>query len=685
MRIHRAAAPAGHPAPGPGGPLDATVPDGAATAAQAGAARRFHSESSVRRLLALPIRLAVWLLRPFLRRYGIAWRFRHRLVPFAVLAVIAGLGALVTAVGAAAGLIIVAGVAAGVGAWLFTRWWLDEHRERLYATYVLVAASVWLAGVAAYGWDERVAGMRMAAWLLAAGVPSGIPWWWRFRHRGPGEIPDPAADDEPAPKIVADWNRYLAAKGRRFEGTSLEGVKAIPDGETATIVLRRGEQKTSDVTVNAELIASAYDAPDTQALVEPDPQGRRSRAKLTLLHRDVLADVRLWDGSTLDAVTGIQEIGTFPDHARAHFRWWVPKDGAVGSFVAGATRTGKSACVKLLVASVTDPNHPVPVALTFADCEDDGQSLTRWKPKLRRVASGKLSTLLQLYALEQITLLRSRKFSARGWDSFTPTMEEPLIAAVLDEIPALLKDKRLKDRTVEILEMLAQRAAKRGVGLILVSQMASLDEVLSQTLRSMLRSGNVVCFRTGDSVTGGMLGLEVDPGFLPEYFADGEPTKGLCVAKTCDGRQAPTRTDFIGLDDREDEIIAAASETPIEADAQALYDEIMATPDDKILVLLGLEDPPKNDDEDSAGAADPAPGQEDISGTADAILKVLADGVLRSRSEVAIAVRPHTTSVSTVGYALGQLRSAGLVTQPGGERTPYTITDAGRERVDVAA
>lgn len=214
--------------------------------------------------------------------------------------------------------------------------------------------------------------------------------------------------------------------------------------------------------------------------------------------------------------------------------------------------------------------------------------------------------------------------------------------------------------------------------------MASLEEIVSQTLRSMLRSGNVMCFRTGDSITGGMLGLQIDPGFLPEYFADGTPTKGLAGIKSCDGRQAPIRTDYTGDQARELEIIAAASETPLEAEAQGLYDEIMATPDDQVLVYLGLENPPTTG-EDTVGVLDAGDRQEDISGVANDVLAVLADGTLRSRAEVAIAVRHVTTAVSTVGYALNKLRSTGLITQPGGERTPYTTTDAGRERVQAAA
>lgn len=647
---------------------------------------RFRSESLLTRLVVGAGRLGWAALCPWVRRYGIVWRFRRQLVPFAGLAVTAGVGALVAGRGASAGVIVAVGLPAAVGAWLATRWWLDETRERVYAAVVLAAATVWLAGLAAYGWDQRVAGMRLAAWLLVVGMPAGVPWWWRFRHRGPGEPPAPHGDEGPPeeaePLIVTEWDRYLSGPGQRFEGTRLTNVQPITEGETAEIILIRGKQKTSDVTLNAELIASAFDKPDSQAIAEPHPQGIKSRAKLTILHRDVLADVQLWAGSTLDPVTGIATVGRFPDSAPAAFRFWIPGDGAVMSLVAGATRMGKSAFLKLLLATTTDPNRPVPVSPWFFDCEDNGQSLTKWQRKLTYVARGAARSMLQLRALEQEALERSRAFSERGQDEFTPTEEHPLILAILDEIPVLTKHPLYKDEAVRILEFLAQRGAKRGVALVLVTQLPSLDEMDSQTLRSMLRSGNVVCFRTGDSVSGGMLGLQVDPAFLPEYFATGDPAKGLCILKGPDARQAPTRTVYIGDPDREQQVVDAAVEHPLTATEHDAYIEVMNRPEEEIDQYLGLATPPP------APQAEPeaAPGdQSDSRVAADAVLDLLGDGIQRSRAEVAVALRPVIPSLSTIGYALAQLKTDGLITQPAGERTPYVITDAGRTKLNLAA
>ena len=103
-------------------------------------------------------------------------------------------------------------------------------------------------------------------------------------------------------------------------------------------------------------------------------------------------------------------------------------------------------------------------------------------------------------------------------------------------------------RAHEMIRMQATRAKlgrKTGGCRWLVAQVPSLSELGDQSLRSMLVGGNVVCLRTGDKVSAGMLGLEADPSALPKYFPYGEATGGLGYAVGSDNRQAPFRTDLV--------------------------------------------------------------------------------------------------------------------------------------------
>jgi hypothetical protein len=83
------------------------------------------------------------------------------------------------------------------------------------------------------------------------------------------------------------------------------------------------------------------------------------------------------------------------------------------------------------------------------------------------------------------------------------------------------------------------------VSMWLVTQVPSLDELGDQSgpLRSMLVGGNVVCLRTSDRYSGGMLGLPADPHDIPQYFRDGSYAYGLGYVIGPDGRQAIARTD----------------------------------------------------------------------------------------------------------------------------------------------
>jgi hypothetical protein len=117
---------------------------------------------------------------------------------------------------------------------------------------------------------------------------------------------------------------------------------------------------------------------------------------------------------------------------------------------------------------------------------------------------------------------------------------------------------------------IAKLGRKTGVSLWPVTQVPSLSELGDQVVRSMLVGGNVVCLRTGDKVSGGMLGLEADPHALPKFFPGGEPTGGLGYVVGPDNRQAPFRVSPVpasarravprvpGLDDRFAEAMAWA-------------------------------------------------------------------------------------------------------------------------------
>jgi len=124
----------------------------------------------------------------------------------------------------------------------------------------------------------------------------------------------------------------------------------------------------------------------------------------------------------------------------------------------------------------------------------------------------------------------------------------PIVMPITDEAPLLLSGDGNPKLAAEMARLQAVRAKlgrKTGDAEALVAQVPSLGELQDQALRSMFVGGNVVCLRTGDKVSGGMVGLQADPYSLPKYFRSGEPTQGLGYVVSVDNRQAPFRSDLV--------------------------------------------------------------------------------------------------------------------------------------------
>jgi hypothetical protein len=516
-----------------------------------------------------------------------------------------------------------------------------------------------------------------AAALLGAGALA-LPWWLK---RAPGWLDDemtpepPAEDWDDTPvrirEMLDTWRDYVACEGGPLPGTRLENPLASADGVSADIVLRRGKQVTGQALRSWEHVASAYEEDETRVLMEPHPQRKKNRARLTILDRDVLADTYQWQGSTLDMATGIARAGTFYDGTPMRTRFFVPGSGAAHVLIAGTTGSGKSTGVFGRIAETTDPANPVPIVNILIDPEEGAQSLPLWLKKLKHTYTGPEKSIRALRGLDALVDQRAREMSAEGLDHFDPSWERPQVCVFIEESRALLKEHPRKQEAKEIIERIVARGRKKGVAVILVALVPSLEELDSQLIRSMLRAFDVWCFRTGDSVTNGMMGLNVDPSILPEAFADGSPTYGLCYLKGPDGRQAIGRSLDIPPH-RKAEIVAAAVECPLDASSLAAFERGFSPPKQETPAEPAA----------AAAAAPPADLQQAarLRGTAAHAVLAFLDGEdgERSKADILVGIRPTgITSPSTAQNALRMLVSQELA-YTAGDKCPYRITDAGR-------
>lgn len=581
------------------------------------------------------------------------WRFRYHLVPFAWLA-----GVLVAAVSlrmTARPVLwaFAASVAVVVLTALFTGH-LSRYARRTSAAAALVTAA-WLPVLAAAGAARPVPALAAAAWALFA-LAQVRHYGWRPAS---ASAPGPQDDLATRPDEVI-WER-LAAR-RKWSGR-LGPREEIPAGRKYPVLLDGAETHIGQVMAEPRAIAAAWDKPQTEAYAEPHPSGVESRGYLTILKSGTLGEVREWDGRGFGE-DGIARIGRYADGADTRIRILVPRDGTRHGLATGTTGAGKSKLLDLLIRLALAGVIPVvPVILD----PQNGQSLPQYRDKLL-YAAGVEECARMLRGLHAGMLDRSDRLAAmtwtdedghkaRGMEFYDQRLSGlPVVMPIIDEAPMLLSgagNSRLAQDMVRIVGDGAKLYRKAGGSLWLVTQVPSLSELGDQSLRSMLVGGNVICLRTGDRVSAGMVGLEADPATLPKYFPDGSATGGLGYVVSVDNRQAPFRADMVPRSARHRPVEVPQLEPEfLEAMDRAMHGDLVVP-----------------------AAAEAAPGTEPADDApegrrcADAVRQVLADsGQPMERGEIIRWVSELTTtgwgrdkpfSIRAVGDALGRLTDSG--------------------------
>jgi hypothetical protein len=469
-----------------------------------------------------------------------AFRFRFHLVPFWWLlgTAGAGLGLHQLHMGLAA---ILAGILAAAVIALLTRHLSNFARHASWAMAGLTG--LWLPFLAFSGLTPPWPAFLLGCWLALV-----VPWVRHYRWRKEAVPPVPDATD------AEIWER-LAAK-RKWSG-HLGTPQPIAGGVQYPVLLNGAETHIGEVMAHPRAIAAAWGKPITEAYVEPDPTGIESLGLLTKLTLGTLDRTREWDGAGADPLTGIAVIARFPDELDARIRFWVPRDGTRHGLVAGATGSGKTYALDLLLRVAVACGLVVPVVLD----PQEGQSLPQWRGHVR-YASGVDECMTMLAGIRAGMFGRSRDLARRTWtdedghrvqgmDFYDPLITGlPIVLVIADEFPMLLTsagkpDAKRAELAISIAGDIAKLGRKTGVALWPVAQVPSLDELGSRVLRSMLVGGNVVCLRTGERADAGMAGLAADPSTLPRYFRDGSPTAGLGYVVGPDNRQAPARIDMV--------------------------------------------------------------------------------------------------------------------------------------------
>jgi hypothetical protein len=469
-----------------------------------------------------------------------AYRFRLHLVPAVWLLAVTGLGLAMHETHAFRPAVIT-GIAAGAAIVLLSRHLSPFARKTALALGCLT--SLWLPFLASLGWSRPWPPVLFASWLCVA-----IPWAARYRWR-PGQNPK----NQPDMTDAAIWMR-LAAKNK-WSGHLVPASEPAAGVRQYGIVLDGAETHMGQIMSEPRRIAAAWGKSIAEAYAEPSPDGVESRGLLTILPRNTLEAAREWDGTGIDPETGMAVIGRFPDGKPSHERYFIRRNGVRHTIVCGADGSGKTGMLNLGLSLSATSGVIAPVILD----PQEGQALPAWKDHVP-YASGVDECDVYSEALEYALFDRSRYLGScrwrtpdgderRGFDFFDPFLTGlPIVEVTLDEASAMFLAGKTGAEILARFASMGKLGRKAGKRLRIAIHVPSLAEFggNAQALRSILAGGNVLCGRTGDKVTSGMIGVQADPSQLPKYFADGSPTVGLGYGSGPDNRPAtPQRWDWV--------------------------------------------------------------------------------------------------------------------------------------------
>lgn len=442
-----------------------------------------------------------------------------------------------TAAGAAA---VAAGAAAG---WRFRPSRPRSLRARLYAAGAWLAGTAWtltaaLTPVGPHGLIQLL--------LLVGGTAGATPYlyslWRQWRYLPEPTAPAVVARPRPRPdRRVAAFSGAFCGPGQPLAGAVIGAPQYVPDGWQADIDLPRAKLTTDDVIRLQARIASLYGVPADQVITEHTPGRQANRARLTVLESGrAFQEPDVWDGrSSYDPGTGTIVYGRFLDSTPARFRLHVPRSGACHSLLSGTTGSGKSGTFNITLgeASLARLCAICGPLGTCEQCQPERicgiwladpqrQSLPHWTGCVDVTALGPLASLVLLRAVHQAVLDRSaylsryrwtdargREHSGKGW--FDPSPALPMLLAVLDEAPLLIRHPDYGREATWRIGEIGKAGRKAGVGLMLATQLPDLSQLGEQVVRAMMVAFNAVCLKTGDPLSAAMVGITGDPFRLP--------------------------------------------------------------------------------------------------------------------------------------------------------------------------